>query len=168
MNPLPDTPLAFALLVAVLDGIVSSKNVAGRRKELLKDIFLRLFRTSIDHRGFARVRDEITCANALSVDQSLLILIQLRNQDKILMQPTRAPLVASQKCLSNTTSRKQRSARRRSGNLLRIRTREVMDSGNAITSHPDAISSFVNLPTQHLPLLIRDTGNDNADVEMID
>jgi hypothetical protein len=37
MNPLPDTPLAFALLAGVLDGIVSSKNVCGRRNEDLKD-----------------------------------------------------------------------------------------------------------------------------------
>jgi hypothetical protein len=44
----------------------------------------------------------------------------------------------------------------------------MTDSGKAIASHPDAIALFVNLPTQHLPLLIRDAGNDNADVEMID
>jgi hypothetical protein len=110
MNSLPDTPLAFPLLVTVLDGIVSSKNVSRRRKKHLKEIFLRLFRTSIYHRGFARVGDEVTCADALSVDQSLLILIQLSNQDIILMQRMRALLIASQKCLSNTTSRKQRSA----------------------------------------------------------
>jgi hypothetical protein len=177
LHPDPDTPLTFALLAAVLEGIATSKNVTGRRKSQLKDFFLRHFGRSLYPRVLAGVREEATCVYALSVYHSLLHFIQLRNQDEMInsiisrfsrLEATRA---IAFDCLTKIFVNHHESQiilHRKGVQLLRLLTGEVSESGKAIASHAEAISFLIKLLTPYLPLLIRAAGKDHSYVELLD